>query len=752
MHASPNQVRRPPKLGAATRAEVILPTTPIQGIDLDDLERQLRDFVDPSGPKNSPPLTSDHSLAKRARIVGGNNPVSGVDGRRDQTASTSSVRPSIRGGSLGNLQSRESDAESGRFASITRASQTDISRRGSKPELAYGQKQQAERAFASDFEERIIRRFDAGAHPVAAGATARLVGIEHVAAAPYAAFALRSFRERSVVSRCARTLAVPLLLLTLGVGTAVVMLSPVGEGPETNANDSLVNVQAANVGGDDQTPSLSALVPAVSSDKPSQSVVLTEQSPDGVAAPAAAPPAEAETTQAPASPSTVIASGPVSASEVPVIKADDAAGEVSPTNGTGDDQIRSQAALDPARSSPTGSQPVVVAEQSPDGVASPGQAQPQPAQATASPGMAIVSGPVSASEVPVSKTDDAAVGVPPAGVAVDDRTRSRSALDPARSSPTSTQPVVVAEQSPDGVAVPDAAASVQAQPAQATASPGMAIVPSSATEELPATSRASDVKAPESAAGPTVGPIAADSAPSMPTPNVPLPNPPRPAKPDGMIGPKGQPDTPSLTPATPTTITSSDTTTSVNAPSATRSSAAPATNKPVFTRPAKQSAIIAAGHSQTLRTMKPLAGSTEAKVDDNAARTESDVGAPLLITPLAPGPILEASAAPTQAEQPAGTATDVRVKSTGGPSFSIRLASSLSESDARATLSQLQKQFPGALGGGSIGRDNLGSFGVFYRVRVGSLSREAADKVCSQLRAVGRKCILTRVQKDGVVE
>jgi SPOR domain len=67
-------------------------------------------------------------------------------------------------------------------------------------------------------------------------------------------------------------------------------------------------------------------------------------------------------------------------------------------------------------------------------------------------------------------------------------------------------------------------------------------------------------------------------------------------------------------------------------------------------------------------------------------------------------------------------------------------------------LSQLQKQFPGALGGGSIGRDNLGSFGVFYRVRVGPLSREAADKVCSQLRAVGKKCILTRVQKDGVVE
>jgi hypothetical protein len=72
------------------------------------------------------------------------------------------------------------------------------------------------------------------------------------------------------------------------------------------------------------------------------------------------------------------------------------------------------------------------------------------------------------------------------------------------------------------------------------------------------------------------------------------------------------------------------------------------------------------------------------------------------------------------------------------------LASSLSESDARATLSQLQREFPGALQNGSVSRDNLGSYGVFYRVKVGPLSREAAERVCSRLRTAGKKCVLTR--------
>ena len=110
--------------------------------------------------------------------------------------------------------------------------------------------------------------------------------------------------------------------------------------------------------------------------------------------------------------------------------------------------------------------------------------------------------------------------------------------------------------------------------------------------------------------------------------------------------------------------------------------------------------------------------------------------------------MLEASASPAEGPQAAETpekAIGPRPTPTGsGPSFSLRLASSLSESDARATLSQLQREFPGALQNGSVSRDNLGSYGVFYRVKVGPLSREAAERVCSRLRTAGKKCVLTR--------
>jgi len=120
----------------------------------------------------------------------------------------------------------------------------------------------------------------------------------------------------------------------------------------------------------------------------------------------------------------------------------------------------------------------------------------------------------------------------------------------------------------------------------------------------------------------------------------------------------------------------------------------------------------------------------------------------MMITPTdASAPTVEASATPTEAghttEIPEKT-VDAQTTATGGGAYTLRLASSLSESDARATLSQLQREFPGALQNGSISRDNLGSFGVFYRVKVGPLSREAAERVCSRLRTAGKKCVLTR--------
>jgi SPOR domain len=106
---------------------------------------------------------------------------------------------------------------------------------------------------------------------------------------------------------------------------------------------------------------------------------------------------------------------------------------------------------------------------------------------------------------------------------------------------------------------------------------------------------------------------------------------------------------------------------------------------------------------------------------------------------------------PTKPRTLASTDTTVRAKpsdasanAASASSFSIQLASSHSKSNALATLSRLKKHFPDVLGGGSIRRADLGSTGVFYRVQAGPLSRDAADKACSRLKASGENCIVVR--------
>ena len=88
--------------------------------------------------------------------------------------------------------------------------------------------------------------------------------------------------------------------------------------------------------------------------------------------------------------------------------------------------------------------------------------------------------------------------------------------------------------------------------------------------------------------------------------------------------------------------------------------------------------------------------------------------------------------------------SDVSPNGSGGSSFSIQLASSRSKSEALASLSRLRKLFPGVLGGASVRRADLGGNGVLYRVLVGPLTRDAADKACSQLRTSGENCIVAR--------
>jgi len=248
--------------------------------------------------------------------------------------------------------------------------------------------------------------------------------------------------------------------------------------------------------------------------------------------------------------------------------------------------------------------------------------------------------------------------------------------------------------------------------------------------------------------------------------NVPLPNPPQPAaqgsvfgtprrvstvsvKPDGSIVANAKPKAEAAPAPKPTVGASADAASaspaaaSPTAPIAT-GSATPAARKPADTTRAKPTPI-AADDQEAAKNAKPLARPVaRTKVADNTPQA-AEAGAPLSITPTGRrGRTQLASAAPAQSAPVAAASAEAGQNTTSGGPFSVQLASSPSETDARATLQRLQRQFPGALGGGSIRRADLGGKGVFYRVRVGPLSREAADKICSQLKAGGADCILTR--------
>ena len=83
--------------------------------------------------------------------------------------------------------------------------------------------------------------------------------------------------------------------------------------------------------------------------------------------------------------------------------------------------------------------------------------------------------------------------------------------------------------------------------------------------------------------------------------------------------------------------------------------------------------------------------------------------------------------------------SDTSANGAGASSFSIQLASSLSESEALATLSRLKKQFPDALRGGSVHRAEGSGTAAYYRVEAGPLSRDAAENACSRLKSRRRK-------------
>jgi len=171
---------------------------------------------------------------------------------------------------------------------------------------------------------------------------------------------------------------------------------------------------------------------------------------------------------------------------------------------------------------------------------------------------------------------------------------------------------------------------------------------------------------------------------------------------------------------------------------------------PTARKPAEARAKPSAEEQQGVKA-KPAAKPARAKVPDShraahVAEQPADSGAPMAITPHGHrGRTVLASATPASNASPLAPEPRAPMNVVRGDSrFSVQLASSPSESDAHATLTRLQRQFPDALGGGSIRRADLGKKGIYYRVRVGPLTRDAADKICARLKAGGAECILTR--------
>ena len=280
--------------------------TPIRDVDLDELERQLRAF-EPLCTKTSTLGAGKYPPTEYARTVGGKNSRNAKSGRenpRDPPAPASSVHPRQRStkGSAEKInidKTKIDDVERQlrEVASSALRKATPPPKKGDY--LSHGINSRAGLCACASM---LMLKQPQRARPrtsVSCKASWRPV-------------ILQTYGERSVAWRCARSLALPLLLLSLGAGTLVV-LSP--EGALTNIDQLLEDAHARQVARDDQKPSEGMVVTGASFDQPRRSTMLAEPSAQAMASSVAAPGGEAGPTQLPAS-----SGGPSSGAVSPPIR------------------------------------------------------------------------------------------------------------------------------------------------------------------------------------------------------------------------------------------------------------------------------------------------------------------------------------------------------------------------------------------------------------------------------------------------
>jgi len=97
------------------------------------------------------------------------------------------------------------------------------------------------------------------------------------------------------------------------------------------------------------------------------------------------------------------------------------------------------------------------------------------------------------------------------------------------------------------------------------------------------------------------------------------------------------------------------------------------------------------------------------------------------------------------AEKPA-PATPIVPPPAPSAAWAVQLIGDRLESTALARYNQLQKKYQPILGGREplIVRTTLGSAAIWHRIRVATETREAAETLCSRLRAAGGTCLVQR--------
>ncbi len=162
-----------------------------------------------------------------------------------------------------------------------------------------------------------------------------------------------------------------------------------------------------------------------------------------------------------------------------------------------------------------------------------------------------------------------------------------------------------------------------------------------------------------------------------------------------------------------------------------------------------------AGQTAPVPLLRPSSLAPQAAATTPAAVQTASAGGNSL--PAAPAtsllPALGSSAATTQpaaaaATEPAPTATSTpeaaipaATPASTAPAY-VQLASQTTEADARATAEAMVTRYGPLFGGANleVQRVDLGTRGIFYRVRVPASSRDNADNICVNVKAAGGDC------------